>query len=481
MSENITKRNPIYWFHWTVVILLMFGFGHLPPIYPLEYLGMQVLGIFLGLIYGWTALDFVFPSLLGMIALGLTEYDSMTNVFKAGFGNNIFLMVFFMFIWSDYLHKSGTLQYIACFLITRKFVMGRPWVFTFMLFLAAWLMGSLLAATAAILIMWTIFYSICEIYGYEPGETYPAYVLVGIAFGVMVGFCVFPYKSIAAMLVGSLNTVAGIEMPFSTFMFSSIVTSFACCILYFLFGKFILKPDVSKISMDEEKVKMLNNNEITTEIKIGFASIIALLIMVILPEYFSNPLFDIFKKMGVTAITTFILIVLGIVKVGGKYVFNFSECVKSSTVSWPMLIMLASTFAVSGAFTSSKVNILALVNYYGIPLFENMLPLAFTILFAVFLCIVTQIAHNAVLAAAFGPVLCQLGMSLGANLILCVILCNVALMAACATPAASSPGALIYSNDKWISRKQSYGFCFVAIVATIIVLIVLGSLLYNIL
>ena len=59
-----------------IAVALMFGFGLLPPIPGLEKLGMQILGIFLGLIFSWICIGFTWPSLLaGFGTLYLGIYD----------------------------------------------------------------------------------------------------------------------------------------------------------------------------------------------------------------------------------------------------------------------------------------------------------------------------------------------------------------------------------------------------------------------
>ena len=45
MSTVLTKK---YYIHVAISLLLMLGFGHLPPIEPLTPFGMKALGIFLG-------------------------------------------------------------------------------------------------------------------------------------------------------------------------------------------------------------------------------------------------------------------------------------------------------------------------------------------------------------------------------------------------------------------------------------------------
>ena len=81
-SSGSTAKNKTmsYWIHSAICVAFIFGFGLLTPFGSLEKLGMQVLGIFIGLLYGWTFIGFIWPSLLGLLALGFTEYGSMSVV-----------------------------------------------------------------------------------------------------------------------------------------------------------------------------------------------------------------------------------------------------------------------------------------------------------------------------------------------------------------------------------------------------------------
>lgn len=53
-KESTPKRfsAPAYYLHAVVCLLIMFGFGQLPPVEPLTPLGMNLIGIFLGVLYG---------------------------------------------------------------------------------------------------------------------------------------------------------------------------------------------------------------------------------------------------------------------------------------------------------------------------------------------------------------------------------------------------------------------------------------------
>ena len=51
----MSKQKDIgYYVHSLIGIAIMFGFGHIVPPEPITAIGMQALGIFLGLIYLWS-------------------------------------------------------------------------------------------------------------------------------------------------------------------------------------------------------------------------------------------------------------------------------------------------------------------------------------------------------------------------------------------------------------------------------------------
>ena len=144
-----------YLFHSLICLFFMFGFGKLTPIPPLQPIGMDVLGIFIGLLYAWIAIGFVWPSFLALIALELTELQSMNQIIADGFGNNVTVFVFLMFVLVIYFEKAGLCERIAYWFLSRKIVIGRPWTLVTLFLLAPYVMAMLTYSYPAMLIMWT--------------------------------------------------------------------------------------------------------------------------------------------------------------------------------------------------------------------------------------------------------------------------------------------------------------------------------------
>ncbi len=68
---------------------------------------MQFLGIFIGLLFAWICIGFVWPSLMAVIALSLTGLDSMNCIIAHGFGNNVTVFVLLMLILVLYFERAG--------------------------------------------------------------------------------------------------------------------------------------------------------------------------------------------------------------------------------------------------------------------------------------------------------------------------------------------------------------------------------------
>ena len=69
-----------------ICMIIMFGFGYLPPIEPITPLGMHIVGIFFGLLFGWITIGLIWPSNKGCMALVLVGGMKVGAVLSAGCG-----------------------------------------------------------------------------------------------------------------------------------------------------------------------------------------------------------------------------------------------------------------------------------------------------------------------------------------------------------------------------------------------------------
>lgn len=475
MAHLNEEKSISYWIHSVIVILLIFGFGMLEPFGSLEKVGMQVLGIFIGLLYGWTFIGFIWPSLLGLMALGFTEYTDINGAISQGFGDaSITVFVFFIFIFAAYMDHIGLSAQIANWFISRKIVIGKPWLFTFFVLLVTYILGATVSQTAGIVLMWGIFYNICATVGFKKGDVYPTVMLIAIVFSSMLGFAVFPFKVLQVMTLGSLESVSGIKVDFIDFSIVSFLISVGSLFLFMLVFRFIIRPDISPLRTDKDHFAHLRNQTLTKEQKIGALFLALFMIGMFAPSIISetNVVGNVLTHLGTTGVLIILVVVLAFLKVRGKHIFEFSESVKG--VNWDLIIMFAATMPVSHAMSDPEVGVMNFIVELFEPLFQGMGPTLFIIVFVLVSGLLTQVAHNLVLGALFTPIAYSFAVDLGANPALVVTLLTFALQVAIATPGGSSTGALIYVNREWISTGNAYKYSLIIAVINLIEIILIG-------
>ena len=97
MSEAITKvrsKNTSYYINSVIGVCIMLFFGYLPTFSTVTPMGMKILGIYIGLLYLWSTVDLIWPSLLGLIVTGFSGYNSVSGLLSAGWGDgtNVYIL-----------------------------------------------------------------------------------------------------------------------------------------------------------------------------------------------------------------------------------------------------------------------------------------------------------------------------------------------------------------------------------------------------
>ena len=319
-QQKAKNKDISYYCNLIIVLLFMFGFGYLPPFGELTQLGMHTLGIFIGMLWGWSAIGFIWPSLLGLIAVGLTGFMSIQAAFAAGFSDSSTMMVFFMFVFTDYMNRTGVCRSIACWFISRKIAVGRPWIFVFMLLISSYIIGGSTSPLASTLIGWSVFYEVCEVLGFKKYEKFPVLMIVGIVYAGILGGTVVPFRPIAAVVLNGVNGVTGTVCDPLIFALVGLVVSMVNLVAFVLMCKYIFKPDVKGLASNEDSFAHYRENKMTREEKVaGIALILVLLanfLPSILPASWGITVF--LSKFTMTSIFAAVLMILDAVKIKGQ-------------------------------------------------------------------------------------------------------------------------------------------------------------------
>lgn len=483
-----TKANkPVkmsYWVHAIIFVALTIGIGFIPPFGQITEYGMDILGIFVGLIYGWTFIGFLWPSLFGLVALGYTSFAAnVTNATAAGFGETLVWQVFFMMIFADILRRLGLMEFLGQWILSRKICNGRPWVLVFLIFTAALVCGGIISIYGTIFMLWSICYAIFERCGYEKKSLFVTYILGGIVYIVAMSCMVFPFRPYPTVVAGLCAKAGATGVPFVPWLIIGLATAFAMIIIYMLIGKFIFRFDLSPIANMGDVFENQEKAEMTSDVKLG---LIILVVFVVLLTFIglapaTIPLVAFLKRADMLGIAM-IVICIALVwrRKNGEPLVSFSDIVQA--VGWDIVVMFAVTLPVCNAIGSADTGIMSTVMAVLMPVLNNLSPVAFVAFTVILLGLVTQVAHNLVLTMTFTPLLAIVAANLGVPPILYGFLLVTMFQCATATPAASAQSALVFANSEWVNTKYAYmtGFAFALLSMAVLIILAypLGTILF---
>lgn len=475
--STLSKRTK-YYLHTAIMLIIMICIGMLPPFSGITALGMQVLGIFAGAVYGWCVLGLLWPSILLMIALGLTDYCSPKDAFIAGFGNETVVTLILVFTFVAYLEESGLSQYIANWFISRKIGEGRPWIFTALIFASAYTLSAFTATTSTIVICWGIFYKICESIGVEKKSTYATYGICGIAIASCVTSVLFPFKAFSQVFYGLVvkSTEMQMSINFVSWFVYNFIISLAMMGLYLLIGRFILKPDMHAVSKAGEAYAALRDEKMTKSQKIAMVVLVIFVISQVLPSFLPEAwaFAAVLTDLGLIGCIGIALVVVAVLRdKKGVPVANVGRLL-SNCGGWEIIIMMAATMPLSAALESEDVGILSSVIDWMLGTFSGLSATMFMVIVVTLLLLVTQFAHNMVLMIVFIPVLSKMGLNYDIHPFTILILVTLACQSAFLLPASSAPAAMVYGSDRWISKRHAYMYNTAFIIVAFIVLVGMG-------
>lgn len=329
-GEARSSKSIAYWVNSAICLTIMFGFGQLPAIAPLTPLGMNVLGIFFGLLYGWITVGIVWPSIFGLMALMLVGGMRPKALFNASFGDPIVVMMFFIFIFCATISYYGLSRFISLRCITIKAVSGKPWAFTFVFLLSIFLLGGLTSSSPAVLIGWSILYAVCDLCGYKKGEAYPTMMVFGVAFAAQIGMSMIPFKQVPLTVIGAFENMSGMAIDYATYMLIAVLCCIACAFVFVLVGKLVFKPDMSKLqSLDTEQLKRNQDLALNKTQRIVLGFLIALVVLLLLPSFLpeGSCLKAFLGAIGSTGVCVLLVGAMCLLRVDGKALLPFKKMV----------------------------------------------------------------------------------------------------------------------------------------------------------
>lgn len=443
--------------HIVITALLMIGFGFLPPVGALTPYGMRVIGIFFGLIYGWITCGLVWPNLMAFFIVLLFNVMPLNEFLAAGLGADTTMLLIFAIILITAVNESGLGRFMAVWLLSRKILEGRPWVFTAGFLLATFLLTSFANPYVTIIIFWGILYNVLNIFDIKAGELYATIMVCGVVLAATLGMSVFPFKGIAMILLKVYQNISGVAVGYAQWIIFVFVMGVLSVLGYVMIARFVFRVDVSKIQGISSQIIDQKDLIMTTTKKWMLFFLLSFIGIVLLSGFLpaSWALVVVLKRLGTVGVLVGVLTVMLWIKVDGQPLLDFNGTAKRGML-WDMLTCCIVVLPIAGILTTEATGLQPFLVTLLNPIFAGMPPLLFMFSIALLGIVLTNFLQNFIVALMFLPILCSFTAAMGINSAPGAVLLIFGVHLALLTPAASPFAAMLFANTEWIKAKDVY-------------------------
>ena len=397
-----------------VGLFFIFVFGRVcPPWGGITQTGIQAIGIFFGLIFLLSNSEFglILPSLLGFLAVLLTDAYTPSSLMAATFGNSTVVQIIFAYVLCQNIISTGAGEFISKWLLTRKVLRGKPYLFCFVFFFAAWVMGAF-AKIGGIVFVLALLDSLIDNLGYEKEGSFNRWMSLGSFVSACIGMALIPFQGLPLVIFGAILSAmaqSGIVLNYAVYMLSIIVFSMAFIVLFALTMKAcrvdadkLRAFDVSRISGEQGGKLRMTRKQVLACLIFLFA-IAYSVVMAFLPA--DSPLGQALSTFDQCTWFILALVIFFLLREDGKPLLNEEQTFRSS-ISWGIVLAVCIFNVIGGMLANPELGVRGWLNALMEPIFTG-LPFP---VFMLLICFVSTICTNVFANAAVGLIVGTLTM-----------------------------------------------------------------------
>ena len=464
MLLSTDSKSIKYYIKSAIVLIIMFGFRYLPAIDPITPQGMHVLGIFIGLLVGWSTVGIIWPCFAAFIGLCMTGLTDVSSLLAACFGSDIYVMLLCFFAFMTLVSESKVTNVIINWMISLKFLRGKPWLFSFMLILASFVGSFLVGCFVAIFIIWEIIYNLAKKMGAKPYEPYPTVMIIGTTIAAILGTVVFPFRATGAVLATTYTAMSGTAVEAGRFFAFAVPLEIVVFIVYLLVCRFVFRIDVTALKncindavVEKESLKM------TAYQKLMIGTLVVVILMLTLPNFMPATwaITGFLNAIGMSGKIMLAIILLCILRSNEKPIMDFNKAAKEGA-SYETLIMCALIMPLASMLTSDATGIKTFVADLLGPFLTGFGPTMFIVMLLLMCLVLTQVMNNGVICIILMSLLTSMTETLGISATPIAIMLMVFSQLAFCTPVATPMSGIMFANTNWVKAKDLYRYAIVA-------------------
>lgn len=476
MSE--AKKKDKSYLHFIVMVAIMVLFRFIPGPGGVTAYGMAILGIFIGLIYGWTFMGLLIPSLTGAVLLATTGYGTVQDVLIAMFSNSTVLMMLVGILAFLAVQQSGAGDWAVAKLLNSKLAKKSP-VMILEIFFLIFILGNLCG------IVWFLYFSLMPLMsnmllkcGYEKGDKFNFFFLGGSLMAGQMGMSIFPFMGWSLMTAGTMMQLSQTQIPYGAYMLIMVLLIVVMMITYPLLMKVCgcSFEKLADVNVEEAFPNVKGDAKLTQRQSWAIWSVVVfIVIMVVLSILASSvPILNtINTQIGVLGLMMILWLFVVLFKTSdGKPLMDMREA--AGSFQWDMLMLIAVALLISSVLTSEETGISAWLSGILVPLFAGKSQFFFLFILALITIILTNVANNIAICFIMINIVCAMytnGFPLNITAA-AVIISLSSVFVAFLTPAASLPGALLHADQslkpstmyKWTWPLIIYGAVLLMVV-----------------
>ena len=437
-----------------VVLAIALSGWFIPAVPPITEIGMRCITVFLSMIIGWSLSPRAWPSFMGMLLFPATGVMTLKQFLSIGWGSDSFFFLVIAFVLVGYLKVTGVSQFLANWLMSRKFIEGHPWRLTFMTLFAAYLISSLTHTYVGMLLMWEVVYGIANGAGMKPHDKFPTALVFGIAMQGAFGLVTMPWGGNAIANLGVYANIMGAPADMIKYVSFMIPFGIAQILVYELLLKFVFRLDVT--ALKDYKLN-ISTGEKPYELKQALVMLLIFIVLLLAPSFIpkGSALATFYNGYGSTGMALLFFIIVTLKYHNNKPAMNFAE-IASKDVPWNMIMMVAVILAIGGCLNSEKTGISLFLSQNVIPALAGVPSSLFLLIVIAAVVLLTNFMINMVVVAMFLPVILPMCAGFGMSPELVGFAIMLASTNAILTPAGCAASVLLFPNKEWITTKDIY-------------------------
>lgn len=472
-NSNFIRRYVII----AAALAFMFLFKFMPAPEGLSGSGMQVLGIFIGVLILWLTISIDWPSILVLGALALVPELSFSSILAGAYGNSTFVFLMFTFIVTYALGKTSYIKRVALAFITGRFASKGPWFFVSLYFASIIFVGCFISPTVLFFVYLPIVEEIYDLLHLKKGHSLAAMLMMGTVIMCGISSGMTPIAHVFPLIaLGLYQDVYNTAVSYASFMAIAVPIGIICSVLTVMVFRFILRPDMKPLrNFDVRQIQGINSKTRKEEkIILGvFLLVIALWVIpgMITPFVTQGPVFeflDWIDSFGTAMPPLIGISLLCIITVDGEPLLKISEAM-SKGVSWPSLVMCAATLALGSALTNADIGLTSWLSSTLSPMIASLPSIVMVLIFIFWAALQTNLSSNMVTSTLVTAAALAITADMQ-NIKVAGISALIGIMASYsfATPPAM-PCVAVATGSGWTNTMQMMKYGFIVMILCVLI------------